>query len=153
MAFTLRFFVPGIPVPKGSTKAFVVKGKAVVTADNGDRQKPWASSISYTAANHMGLHALITGAVQISLVFLMPRPKNHYGTGKNAGKLKPSFAIKRHITVPDLDKLIRCVKDALTHVVWRDDSQCCVISYAEKVYESGNGVCGVGITIKELGEV
>jgi Holliday junction resolvase RusA-like endonuclease len=141
----LDFFVPGTPIPKGSAKAFVVKGKnggkprAIVTQDNGDKQKPWASAISYTAMQEMSFQKPVAGPVYLTLHFTMPRVKSHFGTGKNATVLK-NDAPYWHTSKPDLDKLIRCVKDALTGIVWNDDSQVCFIVSASKRYCKRPGV-------------
>ena len=51
-------------------------------------------------------------AIGIELVFFMPRPKKHYGTGKNINRLKDS-APYEHITKPDTDNLVKFVLDAL----------------------------------------
>ena len=134
----MRFFVAGIPVPKGSAKAFVNKktGRAIVTQTNGARQRPWASAISLTA-QEKGCKPT-QGAVQLTLTFSMPRPKSHYGTGKNSCVLKTSAPLY-HTSTPDLDKLTRCVKDALTGVAWFDDSQVTILN-AIKVYGDNPGV-------------
>jgi Holliday junction resolvase RusA-like endonuclease len=122
----MSFFVAGIPVPKGSAKAFMRKGMKfpAVVQDNAERQKPWASSIGY-AAQQEGI-AMMSGPVEIRIIFFMPYRKSHFGTGKNANTLKPNVE-KYHTSKPDLDKLIRCVKDALTGIAWRDDSQVAVV--------------------------
>lgn len=140
----IKFFVPGVPVPKGSAKGFVVKDKksgkprAIVVQDNKEKQKPWASDISYHASKfHTG--PLLAGPVALSLQFVMPRLKGHYGSGKNKDVLKPG-APYWHIVKPDTDKLIRCVKDALTGVVWVDDSQVCRMDFILKVYGDRPGV-------------
>lgn len=143
---SMKFFVSGTPVPKGSAKAFVVKGRAIVTQDNGARQKPWASAIGWHAQQMMEGAPLIAGPVAIGLIFTMPRPLSHYGTGKNSRSLKET-APAWHISTPDLDKLIRCVKDALTGVVWRDDSHVASIDSATKVYGE---TPGVSISIRYL---
>jgi len=145
----IEFFVPGIPVPKGSAKAFVVKGRAIVTQDNGAKQKPWASAISFTAKHQMGAERPFAGPIAISLLFIMPRPKGHYGSGKNSAVVKESSP-QHHVTKPDLDKLIRCVKDALTGVVWGDDSQVCEITLARKTYETTSRGPGVKIQVCKL---
>lgn len=134
----ISFFVPGVPVAKGSAKAFYNKnaGKIVVMQDNRDKQKPWASMISY-CAQEAGC-CLSPAAIRIRLEFAMPRPKSHYGTGKNAATLK-RIVPHYHTSKPDLDKLIRCVKDALTGVAWKDDSQVCVVA-ADKKYGEAPGV-------------
>ena len=88
------------------------------------RVKPWRESIRAAALAAMGDDwTPITGPVTVDLTFLLPRPKGHFGTGRNAGKLRDS-APTHHTTKPDLDKLIRAVLDALTSAgVWGDDSQ------------------------------
>lgn len=143
----MKFFVPGTPVPKGSAKAFVHRrtGRAIVRQDNAERQKPWASAISYTAQQRGCRPA--HGPVRIELWFRMPRPKNHYGTGRNAGVLKRGAKIY-HTSTPDLDKLVRLVKDALTGVAWSDDSQVAEVA-ASKTYDECPGVV---VEILELAE-
>lgn len=134
----LSFFVPGIPVPKGSAKAFYVKslGRAVVTQTNREKQRPWASMISVMAQQ---AGAKVTdGPMSISLSFVFSRPRSHYGTGRNAGAVKASAPLA-HVTKPDVDKLVRCVLDALTGVAWRDDSQVVRID-AGKMYGTSPGV-------------
>lgn len=144
------FFVPGIPVAKGSAKAFYVKslGRAVVTQTNAAKQKPWASLISVMAQN-AGVRP-VQGPVKLSMSFYFPRPKSHYRTGKNASILKddaPAF----HTTKPDADKLCRCVYDALTGVAYTDDSQVASWGCGEKRYSEKNP--GAEIRIETLGQV
>jgi crossover junction endodeoxyribonuclease RusA len=70
--------------------------------------------------------------VLIALTFKLHRPLSHYGSGKNARLVKPS-APKHPAKVPDIDKLTRAVLDALTSIVWVDDSQVVRLT-ASKVY-------------------
>ena len=58
----------------------------------------------------------------MEMYFTMPRPKSHYRTGKYADSLRGD-APENHTSLPDLDKLIRCVLDALTGVCYQDDGQ------------------------------
>jgi len=62
------------------------------------------------------------GPLTLKVWFFFARPASHYGTGKNAGKLKAN-APKLHTKKPDTDNLVKLVKDALTGVFYRDDSQ------------------------------
>jgi Holliday junction resolvase RusA-like endonuclease len=142
----IGFFVPGVPVPKGSAKAFVVKGRAIVTQDNGAKQKPWASMIGCVAADLFVKP--LTGPVMISVSFQMPRLKGHFGSGKNAKVVKASAPIY-HTAKPDLDKLLRCVKDALTGIAWGDDSQVAVVAHLSKKYGDAPGA---HIKISEIRE-
>ena len=140
----IGFFVPGTPVPKGSAKAFVVKGRAIVTQTNREKQRPWASLISYTA-QEVGIEPA-AGAVELAMVFTMPRPKSHYRTGKFSGELRLNQPIY-HTAKPDLDKLIRCVLDALTGIAYWDDSQVVEIR-AVKMYGERPGV---QVRVEEIG--
>ena len=60
--------------------------------------------------------------IYIQLWYGLPRPKSHYGTGRNSGKLKGS-APKYPGKKPDIDNYEKFVFDCLNGVVYRDDSQ------------------------------
>ena len=139
----IEFFVPGVPVPKGSTRAFVVKGRAITTATNAAEQRAWQGSIAI-AAQQAGVTPMV-GPVELVCWFVFPRPKGHYRMGKHAGKLRddaPTLVDGR----PDGDKLDRAVRDALTGVVYRDDAQVAIWSGGKR-YASPGEVAGVHIRI------
>lgn len=118
----MKFFVPGIPVAKGSMRAFLPKGRKFPIVTNADaKTKPWEASIRASAIEARGVlpeRSVWTGAVTVRVIFRMPRLKSHFG----ASGLKPS-APKRYDKKPDLDKLLRAVLDALTGVIYVDDAQ------------------------------
>lgn len=64
----------------------------------------------------------IISPVSIVMDFYMPRPKSHFGTGKNAGKLKKNAPF-RHSKKPDCDNLLKFCLDALNKIYWKDDAQ------------------------------
>jgi Holliday junction resolvase RusA-like endonuclease len=77
----------------------------------------------------------ITGPVELSITFWMPRPQYHYGTGKNKGVLKPS-APTEHTFKPDLVNMIKAVEDAISDTqLWKDDAL--VWKYGEMVKKYG----------------
>ncbi len=139
----IEFTVYGKPVPQGSKRAQVIynKGKpvvkngrviTVVLNDNEDltnwrnqvadkAMKAWRS-LTHTSPDNNTDPELIQGPVALIIEFVRPRLKGHFGTGRNEGKLKAS-APAHPITQPDTVKLARAVEDALTGVVWVDDSQ------------------------------
>lgn len=85
------------------------------------------------------------GAVKLLLGFDLPRPTGHHGTGRNAGVVKPS-APAWPTVAPDLDKLVRCVSDAITDAgLWHDDSQVVTIQAAKRYHSPP----GVRITVVE----
>jgi Holliday junction resolvase RusA-like endonuclease len=71
-------------------------------------------------------------ALHVGCTFVFPRPKGHYGTGKNAKLLKPS-APYFHTGKPDGDNLFKFIGDALEGIFWLNDS-CIVKPEALKVY-------------------
>ena len=66
----------------------------------------------------------ILGDIMLTVWFLMPRPRNHYGTGKNQAKLKDSAPIN-HTKKPDIDNLLKFIMDSLggRGIYWKDDAQ------------------------------
>ncbi len=64
----------------------------------------------------------MAGEFQLFMTFALPRPKSHYGTGRNSRKLKAS-APPRPITQPDTIKMARAVEDALTKIIYNNDGQ------------------------------
>jgi len=81
----------------------------------------WRESIARVA--HEALpNGPIFGPVRVAVVFVFPRPKAHFRTGKFADQLRPT-APEWHTSTPDLDKLQRALGDAFKGVVLTDDSQ------------------------------
>jgi crossover junction endodeoxyribonuclease RusA len=68
--------------------------------------------------------APLPGPVAVELEFVMPRPSA-------TPKRRTPPAVKK----PDVDKLIRAVFDALTKVVWTDDSVVTAVSASKRLAE------------------
>ncbi len=119
----IEFFVPGIPQPGGSKRAFVNKktGRAIITEDN-PKSRPWRAVVVDRATAAMRGRAPLTGPVWMSVIFYVLRPRGHYGTGRNQGTVKRS-APKAPMVRPDYLKLTRSTEDALKGICWKDDSQ------------------------------
>lgn len=124
-----------LTVPNDATKIFeiVIIGKPVARARakffrrgkgiwHYDPQKDEVEHFRLLAKEQVAGRPMIKGAVFLNALFLMPRPKNHYGTGRNEGVLKPS-APELHIVKPDSDNLLKFAKDGLNKIAWYDDSQ------------------------------
>lgn len=127
----IEFTVFGLPQPAGSKRAFVQGNRAIVVDDNA-KSRPWKQEVTSTAKEVVGdTIPFPEGPVVLRMRFTMPRPKGHYGSGKNAGVLKDS-APHFHTSRPDALKLGRGTEDALTGILYRDDAQTQVIAW--KVY-------------------
>ena len=112
MGNELTFTVYGIPIPQGSSRAFIPKGwnRAVITAANA-KTKPWRQEIAgavIAEIDKTGFQMLKDG-VSVEAVFYFDRPKSVKTWAKT--------------TKPDIDKLLRSLFDALTGHVFKDDSQ------------------------------
>jgi len=97
----------------------------------------------------------IEGGVGVELLFFMQRPKSHYGTGKNAEKLKPQ-APYEHIKTPDTDNLVKFVLDALgtEQIFFKDDRQIVSVKarklYANRRANTRTYVCLYAIDEEEI---
>lgn len=129
--------VRGLPIPQGSTRAYVPKGwtHPVITS-SAKGLKAWRQLIADQAQSHAPPE-LWSGPIGIVLEFRLPKPKSE-------PKRRRTWPDRR----PDLDKLSRGAFDALTNVIFRDDSQI-VQLHAEKDW----GAPGVRITLKKIEEV
>jgi Holliday junction resolvase RusA-like endonuclease len=137
MKLLASFTVYGTPVPQGSKRAFVNPhtGKAII-ADANKKTKPWRQEVAGAAAMHSP-EQLCEGPVRLRLRFAMPRPKSV------KPKKRPLPSVK-----PDLSKLCRAIEDALTGVLYRDDSQVTSID-AAKIYADSETPPGVFVEVFE----
>ncbi|NBK23123.1 MAG: RusA family crossover junction endodeoxyribonuclease [Spirochaetia bacterium] len=124
-----RFKVEGVPIPKGSTKAFVINGRAATTNAN-PRTKDWQQRISMQAQTCRGDSYIPKtnrgdDGVGIIAKFMFPRPK----VDKKGRRL---MTVK-----PDLDKLMRTIGDALTGIIYDDDSQIVSICASKDYVDDG----------------
>jgi len=124
----IQLFIPGIPQPKGSIRAFMPKGRGfpILTSDN-PKAKKWEDEIRRAIRSE----EYLTGPIVINLKFCMPIPKS---TSKKR-RLTLNWQVKK----PDIDKLARAILDALTGTIYKDDSQVAKLT-AEKIYGDSPGV-------------
>lgn len=114
MSVSVYFTVLGTPAPQGSK----VRTQYGMREDN-PRTKPWRQAVAAEALGAMH-DALLTGPVIVHADLYFQRPKAHYLTGG----LRENAPVW-HTTKPDMDKLQRALGDAMTGIVFRDDSQIC----------------------------
>ena len=127
-AAAFEFTVYGRPQQRGSKRPVRLGGKAdgrIILVDSNKKSKDWMTSVAQVAGEYWKHETeLITDPVVLKAAFFFARPKSHYGTGRNADRLK-DLAPTVHAQSPDLAKLLRALEDALTGVVWKDDKQVC----------------------------
>jgi len=146
----IAFRVHGIPAPQGS-KRHVGNG---VMVESSKKVKPWREAVKGAAVEAQAgalaanLWDLRCEPLQVRVTFVLPRPKGHYGTGRNANLLKRS-APHSPAVKPDIDKLISSTLDAIGEAgIWRDDAQVAEI-HAAKTY---GDMPGAHIRIRPLAQ-
>ncbi len=127
----ISFYVAGEPKPAGSKRAVIKNGKIVIFDTAKNRQwKKDVGTVAKIAMKKFGINKPIEQPVCMKLRF----------------DLKKSAKHNKPVVKPDLTKLVRCVEDAMTGIVYKDDAliieQHCFKQYADKP--------GVHITIKTL---
>lgn len=102
----IAFTVEGVPATKGSWRPITVNGRTRLIPQL-KRSKPWQEMIAWKARVAMAGRLPFAGPVRVTAVFRLARPKS------------TKLATPR----PDGDKLDRCLWDAMTGIVYGDDSQ------------------------------
>ena len=114
----IEFTVYGIARPKGSMR----RGRGRAVFDSNPHVKAWSLLVRQVAQRAVAASpVLLRGPLGVAVEFHLPRPQKYDRRGAVA-----------HLTAPDLDKLIRAVLDALTGIIYRDDSQVVDLSAAKR---------------------
>jgi crossover junction endodeoxyribonuclease RusA len=122
----ITFTVYARPEPQGSSKAFVIAGRARITSSN-TKLKPYRQELTHTAMSTLsdaGIASPMAGKhipVALTLDFFLARPPS-------APKKRKEIVVK-----PDIDKLMRATIDSLTGIAYLDDAQVVEVS-ARKHY-------------------
>ena len=120
----IEIIIPGKPIAKKRPR-FARRGKFTTTySDQETEESKFMAQVLATLGKDW---QTLTGPLFMEIHFDFPRPKNHYGTGKNADKIKAN-APKFHIIKPDLDNLEKFVCDCMNGIVFLDDAQVIHIS-------------------------
>ncbi len=124
MSETIKFTVWGEAKPAGSKRAFAIRRNGIPTrqiavTDANPKSKSWKQEVSAAAFNACR-GRMIDGPLKVTMNFYRPRPKCHFGA---KGMSKKGMASTAPTMKPDVLKLARGVEDAMSGVVYRDDSQ------------------------------
>lgn len=128
--------VHGQPAPQGSKK-HVGHG---VMVEASKRLPPWRQAITAAtveACQRQEFAPHPSAAYGLVAVFTLPRPGNHYRTGRNRHLVKAA-APSSPATQPDLDKLCRAALDGLADGGALTNDSRVVALAAEKAYPGGH---------------
>jgi crossover junction endodeoxyribonuclease RusA len=126
--------VLGEPQPQGSKTIVQTRGRRPRVIEDNPDTGPWRERVERHAIAALAGADLLDGPLRLRAVFVFARPRSHFGTGRNAGRLKPSAPLYVR-TRPDVDKLLRALGDAVTQTLITDDSRIVDVR-AEKHYGS-----------------
>lgn len=140
----LNFYIPEVPHAQQRMR-FTKAGK---TYSPNTAQEHW--TIVHVQQDLPKGFELLTGPLWLDVDFYFHRPKAHFGTGRNAGKLKPSAPWYPHKVVKDLDNLVKNTADALNNIVYVDDRQIVRLTASKAYVNSPGSTVGTYIVIAEL---
>lgn len=127
------------PAPQGSKTLVGING----LRESCRRVKPWRQLVTISAVE--ARLKRIPGPVRMDAEFIFRRPASHL---RRDGSLKPS-APRWHAVRPDGSKLLRSTEDALTGILYDDDSRIVASSFTKRYCEPGEQP-GAIITIQPL---
>ena len=143
--------VVGIPAPQGSKT--LTRYGAMIEASK--KVKPWRNDVKEAALECYSSGAL-NMPVKADIEFIFPRPKSHFGSGKNAEVLKassPKHCVSRGNG--DIDKLARSTLDGLSvsagGSVLEDDSLVVELN-TKKRYVNKDELPGAYIAISSIND-
>lgn len=138
---TIRLRVCGMPAPQGS-KRHVGHG---ILVEQSTAVGPWREAVKSAAIAAGNPH--MPGPVWILATFWIPRPKAHFGTGRNAGRLKQSAPRWCVTNGKDIDKLTRSTLDGLTQAGVIDDDRYVCHLETKRIWQPQDEQWPAGATI------
>jgi Holliday junction resolvase RusA-like endonuclease len=135
----ITFTIPGEPVAKGRARSFVRNGH--VAHYTPEKTAHYENLVRLAAQQAMAGRAPIEGPVRLVVDAWLGIPVSWSLNKQRQAALHAIQPTKR----PDLDNILKAVKDGMNNIVWRDDSQVVVVQ-ASKVY----GQPRVEVKVQEL---
>ena len=114
---SIRLIIPGTPIAKARPRFFTKQGR--VRSYN--IQQTEEGKVLYEL-NRQFTGPPISSAVEVDMKFFFRRPKYHWGSGRNANKLKPAAPLLC-VNNKDVDNLIKFYLDCMNGLVLEDDKQ------------------------------
>lgn len=122
---SIEFYIPGKPIAKKRPR-FARRGKFVSTYNPQETEEGNFRWLAAQKLREFGLNAPIPAGVPIILIctFLMPIPVSK---PKKFKENPPP-----HTSTPDVDNLLKFLKDCFNNLAWCDDSQVIQVEASKK---------------------
>lgn len=111
----IAFTIPAIPIAQPRQRVGVIAGRARTYTPIKAPVNAYKATCRIAAAQS-GQAVVLDGPIALKAVFVLPRPS------AKIWKARP-MPRERHAKKPDADNLAKSLLDALTGLLWRDDSQ------------------------------
>lgn len=113
----IRFTIPGVPVAKGRARSFQHGGH--IRHVTPEKTVRYESLVAHVAAVAMAGGSPVEGPVRLCVMAYFPIPASW-----SKKRQKAALDGFEHVTKkPDLDNVVKAVKDGMNAVAWLDDSQ------------------------------
>lgn len=139
MKQTFRY--DGIPKAQGRPR-FARMGKFVKAYDPKDSRQ-YKDNIAAQIVAQKPVLIDREKPIRLWLSFYLPRPKGHYNS---KGEIKLQHLPSFHTKKPDLDNMVKAIKDSLKGILWYDDSQV----YFTEATKSYSDKASVHIIVEDL---
>lgn len=124
MTIQIAFTVPGIPVAKGRARAARRKGKGgkeYIAMATPEKTEVYENLVKLAAEAAMRTlqYPMLLGPVELRVSAFFPIPVSWSLKKQRAAALGDLI----HQSRPDLDNVVKAIKDGCNSVAWKDDSQ------------------------------
>ncbi|WP_416406505.1 RusA family crossover junction endodeoxyribonuclease [Paracidovorax citrulli] len=124
----ITFEIPGDPVAKARPRAAMVGGHARLYTPA--KTEKYEARVAVFGQQAMAGCPAFTGPVALSVTALFSIPPSWPKKRQAAARAGTELHTKK----PDLDNVIKAIKDGLNGIVWADDSQVAVLRECRKAY-------------------
>ena len=131
MDSVIEFLVPAIPIAQPRPRAANIGGRIVMRSAASSHPSNAFKATARIAASGVYSGPPLTGSIVLTVVFVLPRPKNRIWKSRPMPR-------ENHTKRPDLDNLMKSLKDALSGTIWKDDSQVFMYRDCCKVIAAGD---------------
>lgn len=122
----IEIMVPAVPIAEPRKRTRVVGSYAMHYTPTDSPVNAFKATVRLAADKAMASRSSFTGAVEIDLLFAMPRTKGQIYKTKPMPRLL-------HTKKPDADNICKAVFDALNGTLWIDDAQVCRLTVTKVV--------------------
>lgn len=142
----ISFQVPAIPVAQPRQRVTVSKSGHARTYTPTKHPANVFKATCQMAVQAVYQGGPLEGPLSIAIAFVLPRPKSTLK--KHAGRRL------WHAKRPDFDNLCKSLMDALSGILWRDDSQICIVTVKKLVAaEDESPCCYVSLDTVEIDDL